>query len=138
MDTIFAVILVIGTTLAVVFNYYLNRAPGSDPEDFIIGPEELGLKCDCYLNTIIIAGIAALTLSVASNSFDSRLELYIIAITVFVIITLAGVIGRRKRYRDWKEMAYILKRSVPAMVDRPTGSVDYVFDENDEDQLDEE
>ena len=40
MDLIFGVILVIGTILAIVFNYYLNTAPGSDPEDFIIGPEE--------------------------------------------------------------------------------------------------
>ncbi|MCK5152554.1 MAG: hypothetical protein KAQ65_11960 [Candidatus Thorarchaeota archaeon] len=138
MDLIFGVILVIGTILAIVFNYYLNKAPGSDPEDFKIGPEKLGLKCDCYLNTIIVAGIAALAVSAASTSFDTRLDFYIIAIAVFAFVTLAGIIGRRHRYRDWKEMAHILKRSVPTMVDRPTGSVDYVFDDDDKEQFDEE
>ena len=138
MDLIFGVILIIGTILAIVFNYYLNKAPGSDPEDFIIGPEELGLKCDCYLNTIIVAGIAALAVSAASTSFDTRLDFYIIAIAVFAFVTLAGIIGRRQIYRDWKEMAHIIKRSVPTMVDRPTGSVDYVFDEDDEEQSDED
>ncbi len=137
MDLIVGVILVIGTTLAVIFNYYLNRAPGSDPEDFIIGPDELGLKCDCFLNTIIVAGIAAFAVSVSSNAFDNRIELYVIAITVFVIVAIAGVIGRRQRYQDWKELADIIKRSVPTMVDRPTGSVDYVFDEE-ETETDEE
>ena len=120
-----------------IFNYYLNRAPGSDPEDFLVGPDELGIKCDCFLNTIIVAGIAAFAVSVSSTAFDNRIELYIIAIIVFVIVTIAGVIGRRQRYRDWKEMADIIKRSVPTMVDRPTGSVDYVFD-NDESEYDED
>ena len=138
MDLIFGVILVIGTILAIVFNYYLNKAPGSDPEDFIIGPEELGLKCDCYLNTIIVAGIAALAVSAASTSFDTRLDFYIIAIAVFAFVTLAGIIGRRQRYSEWKEMAHILKRSVPKMVDRPTGSVDYVFDDDDKEHSDDE
>ncbi|GAH31485.1 unnamed protein product, partial [marine sediment metagenome] len=105
---------------------------------FIIGPEELGLKCDCYLNTIIVAGIAALAVSAASTSFDTRLDFYIIAIAVFAFVTLAGIIGRRQRYRNWNEMAHILKRSVPTMVDRPTGSVDYIFDDDDEEQSDEE
>ncbi|MHA1907395.1 MAG: hypothetical protein ACW98Y_08880 [Candidatus Thorarchaeota archaeon] len=137
MDLIVGVFLVLGTILAVIFNYYLNRAPGSDPEDFVVGPDELGLKCDCFLNTVIVAGIAAFAVSVSSTAFESRLELYIIAITVFVIVTIAGIIGRRHRYNDWKEMADIIKRSVPTMIDRPTGSVDYVFDK-DEPEPDEE
>ena len=58
MDPVVGVILVIGSILAIIFNYFLNRAPGSDPEDFVIGPQELGIKCDCFLNTIIVAGIA--------------------------------------------------------------------------------
>ncbi|MFW9850691.1 MAG: hypothetical protein ACFFF4_16305 [Candidatus Thorarchaeota archaeon] len=135
MNLMVGIFLVIGTTLAVIFNYYFNRAPGSDPEDFIVGPEELGLKCDCMLNTIIVAGIAALAVSASSNVFDNRIELYVIALTVFIIVTIAGIVGRRHRFRDWKEMDDIIKRSVPTMIDRPTGSVDFVFDEEDDSEL---
>ena len=125
-------IIVVGTITATIFNYYLNRAPGADPEDFQIGPPELGLKCDCYLNTIIVAGIAVIGIASVSGSFENRLEFYLIALAVFLAVTLAGIIGRIQRYREWKEMSQVLMRSVPTMVDHPTGSVDYTFDDEEE------
>ncbi|MFW9954289.1 MAG: hypothetical protein ACFFD3_07025 [Candidatus Thorarchaeota archaeon] len=134
MDLVAGIILAFAITLIAIFNYYLNRAPGSDPEDFQIGPKELNLTCDCYLNTIIVAGISALAIAVLSPSYGSPLELFAIAIISFFVIAFAGVIGRIHRYREWREMAKIIKRSVPTFVDRPTGSIDLLFDDEDDDE----
>ncbi|MDF1541440.1 MAG: hypothetical protein P1Q69_21250, partial [Candidatus Thorarchaeota archaeon] len=120
MDLMIAIILVIGTITATIFNYFLNLAPGSDPEDFQIGPEELGLRCDCYLNTVIIAGIAVIGIASFSGTFENRLEFYAIAVIVFAVVTLAGIIGRRQRYSDWNELSQVIRRAVPTAVDRPT------------------
>ena len=133
MDLMLGVILVIGTIAATVFNYYLNRAPGSDPEDFQVGPDELGLRCDCYLNTVIIAGIAVIGVASFSGSFENRVEFYAIAIIVFVVVTLAGIIGRLQRYREWNDMSRVIRRAVPTVVDRPTGNIDFEFEDEEED-----
>ncbi len=100
--------------LSAVFNYYLNLAPGSDPEDFQVGPPQMNLTCDCSLNVLIIGGIVVLALSAASGIFDSRLELYIVGIVAFSVITVAGFIGRRRRHQEWKELHRAIARAVPA------------------------
>ena len=113
MDLVIWAIVIIGTLLAAAFNYILNFAPGSDPEDFQVGPSEMNITCDCFLNVIIIGGIMILALSAASGVFSSRIELYLVGGVSFAVITLAGIIGRRKRHREWKELRKAIRRAVP-------------------------
>jgi len=126
---------VIAVLLAAAFNYYLNLAPGSDPEDFQVGPPQLGITCDCPLNILIIGGIIALALSSVSGFFDSRTELVIVGIASFSIITIAGYIGRRRRHREWKELHKAIERSVPstALVGYERTPMDITFEDDDED-----
>ena len=134
MDLGTGIVLVVGVFLAAVFNYFLNRAPGSDPEDFQMGPPELGITCDCYLNTLIVSAIAVIGVLAMSTAFETIWELVIVGSIVFFTITLAGVIGRHHRYRDWNSMARVLVRSVPSVSEgRPT-STDLFFDEDEEDE----
>ncbi|UCE09419.1 MAG: hypothetical protein JSW61_10655 [Candidatus Thorarchaeota archaeon] len=118
-------------------NYLLNHAPGSDPEDFQLGPAELGVSCDCFLIPMVLGGIAVLGLSISSGAFDSREELYIVGIVAFSIITLAGYIGRRRRYREWRELRRIFERAVPtSTIHRPVDNpvdIQYEFDDEEED-----
>lgn len=125
----------IAVLLAAAFNYYLNLAPGSDPEDFQVGPPQLGITCDCPLNILIIGGIIALALSSVSGFFDSRTELVIVGIASFSIITIAGYIGRRRRHREWKELHKAIERSVPstALVGYERTPMDITFEDDDED-----
>ena len=106
--------LLIGTIAAIAyFNFYLNLASGADPEDFRIGPPQLNMTCDCYLNTIILGGILVLGLSTISSIFSSRIELFITGGIAFVIVTLAGILGRKKRYEKWNELNEVIQRAVP-------------------------
>lgn len=124
--------------LASVFNYYLNLAPGSDPEDFQVGPPQLGITCDCSINILIIGGIVVLALSAASGAFDTRLELYIVGIAAFSLITVAGFIGRRRRHKEWRELRKAIERSVPktSIFGFDRAPMDIVFEDDEEDEFD--
>ena len=130
MDLIFGIWIIVGTIFAALFNYYLNRAPGSDPEDFQIGPKEMKITCDCFFNTLIVGAIAALAIAASSSGFDSMEEFFFIVFLVFALITLAGILGRRQRYRDWNDMSHVLKRVVSPRKGFYPGPVDVVFDED--------
>jgi hypothetical protein len=112
-DPLIGFIIVVGILIAAAFNYILNRAPGSDPEDFQVGPPQLGIRCDCFLNTLIIGSILVLALSASSYVFDTRTELHIVGFIAFTIITAAGIYGRTIRHREWRELGDILERAVP-------------------------
>ncbi len=138
MDLIIWALLIIGTLLAAAFNYILNLASGSDPEDFKVGPSEMNITCDCPINVLIIGGIMILALSAVSSVFASRIELYLVGGISFAVITIAGFIGRRRRHREWKELHKVIRRAVP----EPQYSgfrrapVDITFDEEEEDEED--
>jgi len=128
-------ILIVVVLLATAFNYYLNLAPGSDPEDFQVGPKQLSITCDCSLNVLIIGGIVVLALSAASGLFNSRIELYLAGIVSFGIITAAGYLGRRRRHREWRELRKAIERSVPAstLLGSQRPPIDIIFDDEDDD-----
>jgi hypothetical protein len=113
LEPVIAIGILGGVLFASWFNYILNRAPGSDPDDFLIGPQVLEIRCDCFINTMIVGGIAVLAMALMSSVFDSRTELYIVGIVSYIVITIAGVYGRKKRHEDWRELNGILKRSFP-------------------------
>jgi hypothetical protein len=113
LDPIIALGIVGGVLFASWFNYILNRAPGSDPDDFLIGPKALEIRCDCFINTMIVGGIVVLAMAIMPSAFVTRIEMYIVGIVAYIIITLAGAYGRKKRHEDWRELNGILKRSVP-------------------------
>jgi hypothetical protein len=137
METLIFAILALVVSVLALFNYYLNLAPGTDPEDFSIGPQELNITCDCYLNTLILGGILVIALGAGSGLFESRTELYISGIIAFVLVTIAGIIGRRRRHREWEEFDKIVRRAIPKkhfMLQNRT-PVDIIFDdEDDEDE----
>ena len=133
MDLLIGFIVVVGVLIATLFNYILNRAPGSDPEDFQVGPPQLGIRCDCFLNTLIIGSILVLALSASSYIFETRTELHIVGFIAFAIITAAGVYGRIIRHREWRELGEILERAVPKPPDRPyPESFDISIEDEDE------
>ena len=133
VDPLIGFIIAIGVLIATAFNYILNRAPGSDPEDFQVGPPQLGLSCDCILNTLIIGSILVLALSASSYVFEARTELYTVGFIAFVIITAAGIYGRTIRHREWRELGEILERSVPKPPDHPyPESFDILIEDEDE------
>jgi len=138
LDILTWMVLVVVVLLASFFNYYLNLAPGSDPEDFQVGPPQLGITCDCSLNVLIIGGIVVLALSAISGLFGSRLELYTVGIVSFSLITVAGFIGRRRRHQEWKELHIAIQRAVPASSFLGFGRapVDITFDDEDEEEFD--
>ena len=117
------------------FNYYLNLAPGTDPEDFRVGPQQLDITCDCYLNTLILGGILVLGLSAVSSVFTSRWELYVVGGIAFTVITLAGIVGRRRRYREWQEMHKVFQRAMPRsqLMKDYRSPVDIFFDDDEDD-----
>jgi len=140
LDPVTLIILSVGTALAAVFNYFLNRAPGSEPEDFDFGPSGTTIRCDCFLNTLIIASIVILALALSSAAFSSRMELFASGALAFAAITLAGVIGRRRRHNEWMEIEDILQRVVPDeyLGDSGEGLLDISFEDDDEDYDEEE
>ena len=132
MDPIFGIAVIAGTIIAALFNFFLNRAPGSDPEDFQIGPKEMGITCDCIFNTLIIGAIAALAIAASSSSFDRMEDFFITAVIVFAVVTIAGILGRQQRYRDWNDMSHVLKRVVSPSKGFYPGPVDVQFDDDEE------
>jgi len=133
VDLFIGVIIVVSVLVATLFNYILNRAPGSDPEDFQVGPPQLGIRCDCFLNTLIIGSILILALSASSYVFETRTELHIVGFIAFVIITAAGIYGRIIRHREWRELGEILERAVPKPPNRPyPESFDISIEDEDE------
>ncbi|NOR39464.1 MAG: hypothetical protein GQ580_07745 [Candidatus Thorarchaeota archaeon] len=133
MDLLIGFVVVVGVLIAALFNYILNRAPGSDPEDFQVGPPQLGIKCDCFLNTLIIGSILILALSASSYVFETRTELHIVGFIAFVIITAVGIYGRIMRHHEWRELVEILERAVPKPPDRPyPESFDISIEDEDE------
>ncbi len=137
MDLLTWVVIIIGTLLAAAFNYILNLAPGSDPEDFRVGPKEMNITCDCPINILIIGGIMVLALSAVTGVFSTREELYLVGGITFAVITIAGLIGRRRRHREWKELRRAIRRAVPgSYADYRSAPMDIVFDEDDEEEDD--
>lgn len=138
MDLLTWTVLVVVVLLTSAFNYYLNLAPGADPEDFQVGPAQLGITCDCSLNILIIGGIVVLALSAVSGLFESRLELYIVGIVAFSLITIAGFIGRRRRHREWKELRRAIERAVPStsFLGFKRAPVDIAFEDEDDEEFD--
>ncbi|MHA1930104.1 MAG: hypothetical protein ACTSV2_16150, partial [Candidatus Thorarchaeota archaeon] len=122
----------------VIFNYFLNLAPGSDPEDFALGPPQLNVTCDCYLNTLFLGGILVVALSAGSSIFSSRLELYFIGGLAFATVTIAGILGRRKRHSEWREDEKVIRRAISKsnIMTGSQRSVDIVFDEEDDEDFD--
>lgn len=139
MDPLTLTIIIAGVMVLAVFNYYLNLAPGSDPDDFALGPPQLNLTCDCYLNTLILGGILVVAFSAASSMFASRMELYFIGIGAFAAITIAGIVGRRKRHAEWKEDEEVIRRAIlKSHIKGIRNPVDITFDEEDQDDFDYE
>lgn len=136
LDLVTLVILIAGIFVLAIFNYFMNLAPGSDPEDFALGPPQLNITCDCYLNTLILGGILIVAFSAASSIFSSRLELYFVGGLAFAVITIAGIIGRRKRHAEWKEDVRVIRRAVysPSQMTSKRGPVDIIFDEEEDDE----
>ncbi|MDH4214350.1 MAG: hypothetical protein OEV85_10545 [Candidatus Thorarchaeota archaeon] len=138
MDIFILTILIIVIMTLTVFNYYLNLAPGADPEDFQIGPRQLNMTCDCSLNTLILGGILVIALSAGSGMFESRIELYVTGIVAFTVVSIAGIIGRRRRYREWKEFDKVIRRAIPKthLMTQHGSPVDIIFDEEPDDEDD--
>jgi len=133
IDPLISLIIMIGVLIAAAFNYLLNRATGSDPEDFQVGPPQLGIRCDCILNTLIIGSILVLALSASSYVFETRTELQIVGFIAFTIVTVAGIYGRTIRHREWRELGEILERAVPRPPDHPyPESFDILIEDEDE------
>jgi hypothetical protein len=138
LDIVTLTILIVATIVLTIFNYYLNFAPGADPEDFSIGPPQLNMTCDCFLNTLILGGILVIALSAGSGIFESRQELYASGIIAFSVITIAGIIGRRKRYREWKEFDKVIRRAIPKthLMTQHGNPIDILFDDESDDEDD--
>ncbi len=140
MDALTVALVSIGVAVAALINYYLNRAHGSDPDDFSIGPPQLGIRCDCIFNILVLGGIVVIALAVSSSIFSTRSELYVIGISAFCVITAAGYLGRRRRYQEWQEMAKVFKRALPDSSfsyssDRQQAGLsfdDYAYDDDDD------
>jgi len=140
LDPLLLVIIVVGIAVLALFNYYLNLAPGSDPDDFAVGPPQLNISCDCYLNTLILGGIMIIAFSAASTLFSSRLELYLYGGIAFAAVTIAGIIGRRKRYAEWKEDEQVIRRAIQKTQFGKVrdSAIDILFDDEDDDKYDYE
>ena len=138
LDLVTWVLLIAGIFTLVIFNYFLNLAPGSDPDDFALGPPQLNITCDCYLNTLFLGAILVVAFSAGSSIFSSRLELYFIGGLAFAVITIAGIIGRRKRHSEWKEDDKVIRRAISksSMMSGNQRPVDIVFDEEDDEDFD--
>jgi hypothetical protein len=140
VDPLVLVLIIAGIFILAIFNYYLNLAPGSDPDDFALGPPQMNITCDCYLNTLILGGIMVIAFSAASTLFASRWELYFFGGIAFAVVTIAGIIGRRKRHAEWKEDEQVILRAIqksPFSRGRP-GPVDILFDDEDDSEPDYE
>jgi hypothetical protein len=137
LDPLTFAIILTGILFLAFFNYYLNLAPGSDPDDFSVGPPQLNITCDCSINTLILGGILVIAFSAASSLFATRLELYLFGGLGFAVVTIAGLIGRRKRHAEWKEDEKVIRRAIQKthFGTIRDGSVDILFDEDDDDDI---
>lgn len=129
VDLLVQLMLLVGVTVAAVFNYFLNLAPGSEPQDFDVVQVGSGIRCDCFLNTLILGGIVALAMALSSSAFSSRMELYTYGFVSFTLVTLAGILGRLRRHREWQDMEGVLERVLP---DDSEGLIGVPFDDEDE------
>ena len=138
MDPITLALVIAGVAIVAWFNYYLNLAPGSDPDDFAVGPAQLNITCDCYLNTLILGGIMVIAFSAGSSLFTTRIELYIVGGLAFAAVTIAGIIGRRKRHAEWREDEKVIRRAIQkTQFGRVRdGAVDIFFDDEDDKKYD--
>jgi hypothetical protein len=138
LDLLTWIVLVVAVLLTSAFNYYLNLAPGADPEDFQVGPPQLGITCDCSLNVLIIGGIMVIALGAISGLFSTRVELYIIGLISFSLITISGFIGRHRRHKEWRELRKSIERAVPSssFLGVRRAPVDIAFEDEDEDEFD--
>ena len=136
MEILALVLIVVAVSSLSVFNYYLNLAPGADPDDFRIGPPQFNLTCDCYLNPLILGGILVIAFSAGSGMFDTRPELFLTGVISFSVVTVAGVLGRRKRYNEWKEFDSVVRRAIPlsSLMSQYRSPVDILFDDEEEDE----
>lgn len=135
MEPVTLVFIIAGVFILAIFNYYLNLAPGSDPDDFALGPPQMNMTCDCSLNTLILGGIMIIAFGAGSSLFDSRIELYLFGGLAFAVVTIGGIIGRRKRHAEWKEDEQVIRRAIQKS---PYGQgihspVDIRFDDEDDD-----
>jgi hypothetical protein len=128
VDLLVQLLLVVGVAVAAVFNYFLNLAPGSEPQDFEVLHVGSGVRCDCFLNTLILGGIVALAMALSSSAFSSRTELYAYGFLSFALITLAGIMGRLRRHREWRDMDGVLERVLPEDTE---GLIGVSFDDED-------
>ena len=96
------------------------------------------MTCDCSLNTLILGGILVIALSAGSGMFQSRIELYIVGIIAFSVVTVAGIIGRRRRHSEWKEFDKVIRRAIPRthLMTQHGNPVDIIFDEESDDEDD--
>ena len=78
--------------------------------------------------------------SAASAFFSSRLELYFFGGISFAVVTLAGIIGRRKRHAEWREDEQVIRRAIQKTEFGRVrdGAVDILFDDEDDDKNDYE
>ena len=84
---------------------------------------------------MIVGGIVVVALAIMSSAFASRAEMYVVGITAYIIITIAGIIGRRRRYKDWQVLDGVLKRSVPYSQRQATRDrLDILFRDEEEDE----
>jgi hypothetical protein len=118
VDIVSLLWILLGISLGSIFNYFLNRAPGADPDDFqiTVGSTNTGITCDCFLNTLIISAITAVLIVLSSGLFDSTIELLYTGAASFIFVWLAGIIGRMKRHAEWKELDEVVRRAVPAPI----------------------
>ncbi len=103
MDVLVLAAIVLATVIIAFFNYYLNYAPGTTPDDFAIGPQGSPIRCDCCINYLILGAITVGAIAVSSRYFDTLPELLLVVAMVFFSITLAGYVGRRRRHHEWRE-----------------------------------
>ena len=108
MDPLVLLGIALGGLVAAVFNYLLNLAPGSTPEDFEVGEPPVRVSCDCALNPLIVSVIAVAVIAVSSPYFGSLTELYVVCIVLFVVVTCAGMVGRWRRHDEWRRMFALL------------------------------
>ena len=80
-----------------------------------------------------------LALSSVSDLFATRLELYAVGALSFGVITVAGLIGRRRRHKEWEELRKTIERVVPAstFLDLGRAPIDIAF-EDDEDGVEDD
>ena len=93
-----------------------------------------GIACDCFLNTLIISTITTIVIALSSGLFESTTELLYSGAASFLIVWIAGVLGRIRRHSEWKELDEVVRRSVhtPSLDDLDEEWIDITFDDDEE------